>query len=146
MDRSLLQSKHSTLQPCCGQNKAKCHHSGPPMMTIVKMFDHHQVNAGRPRKEYRHGGNPSSQVPETMHCKSLSKQSRRTNKWTKCLIKLCPYVSSNDVQCLLKLCPSARQTGKGGERGVGGTTSEEDIVDQTLDRFKVIFRPLIDSK
>ena len=45
--------------------------------------DHHQVNAGRPRQEYRHGGNPSSQVPETMHCKSLRKQSRRTYKWTK---------------------------------------------------------------
>ena len=30
-----------------------------------------------------------------------------------------------------------RQTGKGGDRGVGGTTTEEDIVDQALDRFKV---------
>ena len=30
-----------------------------------------------------------------------------------------------------------RQTTKGGDRGVGGVTSEEDIVDQALDRFKV---------
>merc|ERR1712013_336915 len=29
-----------------------------------------------------------------------------------------------------------RQTAKGGDRGVGGVTSEEDIVDQALDRFK----------
>merc|ERR1712004_72268 len=29
-----------------------------------------------------------------------------------------------------------RQTTKGGDRGVGGVTSEEDIVDQALDRFK----------
>ena len=50
------------------------------------------------------------------------------------------------MKLMNELFPSTRQTGKGGERGVGGTTSEEDIVDQTLDRFKVMFRPLIDSK
>ena len=33
----------------------------------------------------------------------------------------------------------SRQTGKGGDRGIGGSTTEEDIVDQALDRFKVDF-------
>ena len=37
----------------------------------------------------------------------------------------------------------SRQTGKGGDRGIGGSTTEEDIVDQALDRFKVDFHFLV---